>query len=185
MSWFTWSAPPTIEEKQQQQQPKKDETQENNKDENKEKNEKKEDNKDKKNEKKDQDEQVFTDFLKIKLPVIEEARRPVIDRLQIMSDAWKSGDVVWYINKVKYNTEGSCLFVARQHKIQDVHRYEKNDIKQMAMLLDHELHVFFDLKNAWNEHGAYKGSGGLFPVMLNDRDIIRALIAPYIVLFDQ
>lgn len=176
MSWFTWSTAPII-----QQSPKTND-------------EKQEQSKNEKNENKEE-KNVFSDLAKSKLPATEEAdlkaleaaRRPVIEHLQMMSDAWKSGDIVWFVDEINYSYADSrgYMLVARQVKIHDVQRYKKNEINQMAMLLNHELHIFKDLKHGWNEDGSYKGAGGLFPVMLHDQQIIRALISPYIVLFDM
>lgn len=118
---------------------------------------------------------------------LKDARLPVIRRIQAESERWKNGDSVWFLRGEDCIVAGvkNNMFIARKKTINDTHRFSKNGIQQMAILLNHKLNVFYDFKCGWSEDGEFRDSGILFPVMNNDREIIRALIYPFIVVFDS
>lgn len=110
---------------------------------------------------------------------LKAARLPVIQRIQNMTEQWKAGDVLWYVCRQ------DAIYVARQKTIQDAQRYKKDSDNHTAMMINHKLHNLVDFSRSWNETGEFLNYHTLFPIMNNDREIIRAMLYPYVVLFDH
>lgn len=180
MSWLFWSS--EKEQHQQEREEKKEEEKEEKKEEKKETNEP----------------DYVADLLKIDLKTMDDdakdiqklhaARKPVIEAFQKLYESYHAGEYVLQITSESYHHENAgCVFVGRRQQIQDIHRYLKNGRMQTAAVIDHRLNVFFDFHNAWDQDGAFKEkmSGVLFPSVSNHRQIIRAMMHPYVVLFDD